>query len=174
MFSRPGNYWKFLEYLILTLVCFLLQSVPAFGVRFLGCAPSLLLLLTVGVAFFESPAFAAWFGLAMGILSELTTSTIVGLDGILFMFIGFFTAVALELVLQRQFFVYLSICLGGVAVQQLLQYLYRVLIWDSVPFGIAFINRILPIFLFTGLCAFPLYGILRHYDRKFREQEGLV
>lgn len=174
MFSRSGNYWKFLEYVILTLVCFLLQSVPAFGVRFLGCAPSLLLLLTVGVAFFESPAFAAWFGLAAGLLAELTTSTIVGLDGTLFMFIGFFTAVALELVLQRQFFVYLSICLGGVAVQQLLQYLYRVLIWERVPFGIALVDRILPIFFFTGLFAFPLYGIMKHYDRKFRIEEELV
>ena len=158
----------------MTLVCFLLQSVPAFGVRFVGCAPSLLLLLTVGVAFFESPSFAAWFGLIAGLLSELTTSTIVGLDGILFMFLGFFTAVALELVLQRQFFVYLSICLGATAVQQLLQYLYRLLIWESVPFGIALVNRMLPIFFFTGICSYPLYGIMRYYDRKFREQEELA
>lgn len=174
MFSRPGNYWKFLEYVILTLVCFLLQSVPAFGVRFMGCAPSLLLLLTVGVSFFESPAFAAWFGLIAGLLSELTTSTIVGLDAIIFMFLGFFTAVALELVLQRKFMVYIAICLGAVAAQQLLQYLFHLLIWDRVPFGITLVNQILPVFLFTGLCAYPLYGIMKHYDRKFREKEELA
>lgn len=173
MFTKPGNYWKFLEYVILTLVCFLLQSVPAFGVRFMECAPSLLLVLTIGIAFFESPSFAAWFGLVAGLLSELTTTSIVGLDGMIFMFLGYFTAVALELVLQRQVIVYLSICLGGVVLQQILRYFYHLLIWDRVPFGIALVNTILPIVLFTGLCAFPIYGIMRYYDQKFRKEEEL-
>lgn len=173
MFSRPGNYWKFLEYVILTLVCFLLQSVPAFGVHFMGCAPSLLLLLTIGVAFYESPAYAAWFGLVAGLLSQLTTATVVGLDAILFMFAGYFTAVALELVLQRKFLVYLGVSLTAVAVQQLLQYLFFLLLWDRVPFGTALVNTVLPIFFFTGLWAFPLYGILYYYDRKLRAKEEL-
>ncbi len=173
MFSRPGNYWKFLEYVLLTLVCFLLQSVPAFGVRFMGCAPSLLLLLTIGVAFYESPAYAAWFGLVAGLLSQLTTASIVGLDGILFMFAGYFTAVALELVLQRKFLVYVGVCLIAVAVQQLLQYLFYLLIWDRGPFGVALVHTMLPIFLFTGLWAFPLYGVMYHYDSKLRAKEEL-
>ena len=174
MFTRPGNYWKTLEYVLLTLVCFVLQSVPAFGVRFMECAPSLLLLLTVGVAFFESPSFSAWFGLIAGLLAEMTTSSVVGLDAILFMFAGYFIAVSLELALQRKFLVYLTLCLGLLAVQQLLQYAFHLLIWETIPFGVALVKKILPTFFFSGIFAYPIYGILWHYENKFRRQEELL
>ncbi len=173
MFSRPRSYWKFILYVVLTLVCFLLQSVPSFGVRFLGCAPSLLLLLTLGVAFFESPDFAAWFGLIAGILSQLTTAVLSVTDGILFMFAGYFVAAALELFLQRKFLVYLYVSLIALFLQQILDYLYHLLLWDRLSFGAALIHQILPVFCFSGLFAFPLYGILWHYDQKFRAKEEL-
>lgn len=174
MFSRPRSYWKLILYVVLTLVCFLLQSVPAFGVRFLGCAPSLLLLLTVGVSFFETPAFSAWFGLAMGILSQLTTAVLAGTDGILFMFAGYFIAASLEVFLQRKFFVYLAVSLGTVFLQQVLDYFWHLLLWERLPLGAALVHQILPTFFFTGLFALPIYWILWHYDRKFREKEELL
>lgn len=171
MFSKPRSYWKIIEYVVLLLVCFLLQSVPAFGVRFLGCAPSLLLLLSVGVAFFENCRFSAWFGLTAGLLSQLMTASIVGLDAILFMFSAYFISAALEMFLQRRFVIFLYAALIVTVLQQLFDYLYHLLIWSSVPFGVALVGRILPVFFFTGVCAFPLYGILYHYDRKFRRDE---
>ncbi len=174
MFSRPRSYWKFILYVVMTLVCFLLQSVPAFGVRFLGCAPSLLLLLTVGVAFFETPDFAAWFGLISGLLSQLTTAVLGGTDAILFMFAGYFIAAALEVFLQRKFLVYVYVSLGAVFLQQVLDYLWHLLLWDRLPLGTALVHQILPVFFFTGLFTFPIYGILWHYDQKFREEEGLL
>ncbi len=174
MFSRPRSYWKFILYVAMTLVCFLLQSVPAFGVRFLGCAPSLLLLLTVGVSFFETPDFAAWFGLIAGLLSQLTTAVLGCTDAILFMFAGFIIAAALEVFLRRKFLVYIYVALGTVFLQQILDYCWHLLLWDHLPLGAALIHRILPTFFFTGLFAFPIYWILWHYDRKFREKEGLL
>ncbi|MBQ7035418.1 MAG: rod shape-determining protein MreD [Clostridia bacterium] len=173
MFSRPKSYWKFILYVVLTLVCFVLQSVPAFGVRFLGCAPSLLLLLAVGIAFFETPAFSAWFGLIAGLLSQLTTASLVGTDAILFMFAGYILAILVELIFQRKFIVYLFTALGLTLLQQLLDYLYHLLLWDGLSFGSALVHQILPTFFFTGLFAFPLYWILWHYDCKFRAKEEL-
>ena len=153
------------------MVCFLLQSVPAFGVRFLGCAPSLLLLLTIGIAFFESADFSLWFGLFAGLLSQMVTSSFVGLDGILFMFIAYFTAIALQVFLQRKFIAFISVCLIAIILQQGVDYLFHLLLWEKVPLGLALVKKILPTFFFTGLWAFPLYGILWHFDRKFRKQE---
>ena len=171
MFSKPRSYRKIIEYTILSLVCFLLQSVPAFGVRFLGCAPSLLLLLTIGVAFFESADFSLWFGLGMGLLSQMVTSSFVGLDGILFMFIGYFTAASLTFFLQRKFIAFIGVSLIALLLQQGIDYLFHLLLWESVPLGMALVQQILPTFFFSGLFAFPLYGILWHFDRKFRRQE---
>ncbi len=173
MFSRPRSYWKFILYVGLTLVCFLLQSVPAFGVHFLGCAPSLLLLLTAGVAFFESPRFSAWFGLIAGILSQLTTSRLMGTDAILFMFAGFLIAAALEVFLRRKFLVYLYVTLLLSAFHQLWNYLFHLLLWENFSFGEALVHQILPTFFFTGLFAFPLYGIIWLCDSKMRKKEEL-
>ena len=174
MFSRPRSYWKLILYVVMTLVCFLLQSVPAFGVRFLGCAPSLLLLLTVGVAFFETPAFSAWFGLLAGLLSQITTAVLESTDAILFMFAGYLVAVALEVFLRRRFVVYLGVALGTVLLQQILDFFWHLLLWNGLPLGDALIHQILPVFFFSGLFAFPIYWILWHYDRKFRKKEGLL
>ena len=171
MFSKPRSYRKIIEYTILTLVCFLMQSVPVFGVRFLGCAPSLLLLLTLGVAFFESPDFSLWFGLGMGLLSQMVTSSFVGLDAILFMFFSYFTAAALTLFLQRKFITYLFVSLIAIFTQQVVDYLFHLLLWGKMPLGTALLHQILPTFFFTGLCAFPLYWVLWHFDRKFRKKE---
>ena len=173
MFSRPRSYWKLILYVILTLVCFVLQSVPAFGVRFLGCAPSLLLLLAVGVTFFESPDFAAGFGLIAGILSQLTTSTLVGNDAILFMFAGYILGVLLETTFQRKFIVYLFAALAVTFLQQIFDYLSHLLLFEKLPLGAAIIHQILPTFFFTGIFAFPIYWILWRFDLKFRAKEEL-
>lgn len=173
MFSRPRSHWKLILYVLFTLVCFVLQSVPAFGVRFLGCAPSLLLLLAVGVAFFESPAYAAWFGLIAGILSQLTTSTLVGSDAILFMFSGYILGVLLETVFRRKFVVYLFAALAVNFLQQIFAYLSHLLLFERLPLGSAMIHQILPTFFFTGLFAFPIYWILWRFDLKFRAKEEL-
>ncbi len=174
MFSNPRSYWKILLYVISTLVCFLLQSVPAFGVRFLGCAPSLLLLLSLGVAFFEAPGPAAAFGLIAGLLSQLMTATVVGLDAVFFMFAAFLVSMALELFLQRKFFVYLLVALGALAVYLLLQYAFAGLVAHGLSFSVALVKRILPTFFFSGIFTFPIYWVLFRFDRKFNEKEELV
>ncbi len=174
MFSNPRSYWKILLYVILTLVCFLLQSVPAFGVRFLGCAPSLLLLLTLGISFFEPPFPAAVFGLIAGLLSQLMTATVVGFDAIFFMFTAFFLSIALEVFLQRKFFVYFLVGLILLAGYLLLRYAFACLVAPSLAFSVALVKRILPTFFFTGLFALPIYGVLYRFDRKFNEKEDLV
>jgi len=173
MFSTSRNYRKFILYVLLTLVCFLLQSVPAFGVRFLGCAPSLLLLLTIAIAFFESPAFSAWFGLTAGLLSQLTTSRLVGTDAILFMFAGFFIAALLQLYFKQRFLVYLAVAMSMLAIQQFFLYIYHLLFWDSITLSGALIGQILPTFFYSGLFAFPIYYILWRSDRKYRAREEL-
>ncbi len=173
MFSTSHNYRKFILYVVLTLVCFLLQSVPAFGVRFLGCAPSLLLLLTAAIAFFEGPTFSAWYGLTAGLLSQLTTSRLVGTDAILFMFAGFFIAALLQLYFRRRFLVYLAVAMSLLAIQQLFLFIYHLLFLDSITFGGAMIGQILPTFFYSGLFAFPIYYILWRSDRKYRAREEL-
>lgn len=107
----------------------------------------------------------------MGLLSQFTTASIVGLDAIFFMFASYFISAALEVFLQRNFLIYMYVSLAAVALQQLLDYLYHLLIWSRMPFGIALTGQILPTFFFTGICAFPLYGILNHFDRKFQKDE---
>ncbi len=173
MFSRPQSYWKIILYVIMTLVCFLLQSVPVFGVRFLGCAPSLLLLLAIAIAFFESPNFSAWFGLVAGLLSQLTTAKLMGTDAILFMFAAYILGVLLETIFQRKFIVYLFSVLGVLLLQQGIDYLYHLLLFNALPLGSALVHQILPTFCFTGLFAFPIYYIIWRFDRKFRAKEEL-
>ena len=123
--------------------------------------------LSVGIAFFESPSFSAWFGLIAGLLSQLTTAKLVGSDAILFMFAGYFLAILLETTFQRKFIVFLFAALGITLLQQFSNYLAHLLLFERLPFGAALVHQMLPAFFFTGLFAFPLYYILWRFDFKF-------
>ena len=52
MFEKNDTPFKIILYALFTLVLYLLQSVPALGIRFMGVSPELLLTLVIAVAFF--------------------------------------------------------------------------------------------------------------------------
>ena len=61
MFEKNDTPFKIILYALFTLVIYLLQSVPALGIRFMDVSPELLLTLVIAVAFFENETFSAFF-----------------------------------------------------------------------------------------------------------------
>lgn len=166
MFEKKDTPYKIILYGLLMLVLYLLQSVPAFGLRFLGNPPELLLALSVSVAFFETETFSAFFGLACGFISDAVTGGSVGGSAIFFMFAAFFTSVLLQTLLRRMFITYIAVLLSLTALFLIIEYIFAVLFLNHPPFLQSLMHAILPKLLFTGVCGYPLYPLTRILHRK--------
>ena len=166
MFEKNDTPFKIMLYALFTLVLYLLQSVPALGIRFMGNSPELLLTVSVAVAFFENETFSAFFGLAAGLLNDIITGEIVGKSAIFFMFAAFFVSVLLQTLLRKMFITYICLMLSLTAVSLLLEYLFTAVFLESPTFVYALTRIILPKFLFTGVLSYPVYFSVRFLHKK--------
>ncbi len=166
MFTRNNTPVKIALYGLLLVVFYLLTSVPALGLRFMGQAPELLFILTVCIAVNESETFSAFFGLAAGFLNDCVTDSVVGKSAIVFMFTAFFVSVALKTVLRRLFLTYVVLSLATVLIYLLTEYLFTVVFYGGLPFGQALLKVILPKFLYSGVLCYPVYFVVRFLAKK--------
>lgn len=166
MFTRSNTSFKAALYGLMLVVFYLLQSVPAINLKFMDVTPELLLVLTVCVAFNENETFAAFFGLAAGIINDTVTDSIVGKNALIFMFAGFFISVLCQTVFRRFFLTYIFISLCTLGIFLVAEYLLISLFYGSVPLGIALIKVILPKFFYSGVLCYPVYFIVRFLHNK--------
>lgn len=166
MFTKQYTSLKVILYSVLMIFCYLLQSVPSLGLRFMGNAPELLLVLTVAVAYFESTAFSAFFGLFAGLLNDIITDNIVGKSALFFMFAAFFISLLLQTLLRDFFLTYIFISLGTLTVFLMLEYLLNLAFYGDIAFGTALIKIIIPKLLFSGVIAYPVYFVLKLMNDK--------
>lgn len=166
MFERKDTPFKIILYALLMLGLYLLQSVPALGVRFMGTPPELLLALSVAVAFFESETFSAFFGLSAGIINDIITGGAVGKSALLFMFASFFVSILLQTLLRRMFLTYILMTLSLTAFILLLEYIFTAVFFKTPPFIWSLTKVMLPKFLFTGVCASPVFYITQALHKK--------
>ena len=166
MFSRSNTSFKSALYGLMLVVFYLLQSVPAINLKFMDVTPELLLVLTVCVAFNENETFAAFFGLAAGIINDTVTDSIVGKNAIIFMFAGFFISILCQTVFRRFFLTYIFITLCSLAIFLTAEYLFVCLFYGSVPLLKALVKVILPKFFYSGVLAYPVYFIVKFLHNK--------
>ena len=157
MFKTRNNSVKIALYGLLLVFFYILQSVPALGLRFMNISPELLLVLSVCVAYNETETFAAFFAFAAGVLNDCVTDVVVGKSAIFFMFAAFFISIALKTILRKQFLVYVALCLISLALFLVIEYLLVIIFYSPVGLGYSLIKIILPKFFYTGALCYPVY-----------------
>ncbi len=166
MFTKTNTSLKVALYGLVLVIFYLLQSVPALGLRFMNVSPELLLVLSICVAFNESVTFSAFFGLAAGLLNDVVTDSVVGKSALFFMFAAFFVAVALRTVLRKFFLTYIFIQLSAILLFLVIEYILILIFYGTLTPALAVVDVILPKFLFSGLLCYPVYFIIRFLNRK--------
>lgn len=161
MFSKQYTPLKITVYSVLAIICYLLQSVPALGLRFMDNPPELLLVLTIAVAYFESATFSAFFGLYTGLLSDIVTDTIVGPCAITFMFTAFFVSLMLSTLLRNFFLTYIFITLSALSLHLILEFLLGMMLHENLSFTLALTKVILPKLFLSGVLAYPVYALVK-------------
>lgn len=135
----------------------LIQWIGVFGI-----SPNTFLIFVVAVAFLRGKREAAICGAVFGLAFDLLVGRLVGLSGILFMYIGFGIGAVLENFLSST---------GGAAaaivtfaaslVYTFIYYIAYSMVWGDMSFATALIKVIMPESLYNAVFGFVLFFPIR-------------
>ena len=171
MFKKRVDYFKIIIFAFLVISLFLIQVLPGNFLRISGQKPSLLLILSICIAFYENEAFSAFFGAVCGFLCDVVTSSSVGLSAIYFMFASFIISIIINLVFRRVFLTYIIIALITISVYHIGAFVLYNLVSNDVPFWLCVKNIILPKICVDGIFSFIMYWIVKKIIHKVSDDE---
>lgn len=88
---------RFFITMFIILVCFLLQTTAFQRIALAGEVPNLILIVTVAIAYMRGKAEGMYVGLACGLLVDIMYGDVIGLHGMLYMFLGYFIGICNEI-----------------------------------------------------------------------------
>lgn len=119
--GRRSTLW--LLYGGVAVVLFLMQTAPRFFPMVAGARPTPLVLFAICVAFFEGPQIGAVIGTAVGLLWDLYSFRLFGLNAAILLIITVTVGLLVQWLLRANFLSGMLMCVGGVTVYTLLEWL---------------------------------------------------
>ena len=135
----------------------LMQWIGIFGI-----SPNAYLVFVVAAAFLRGKEEAAICGAFFGLMFEFAVGRLIGLSGILFMYIGFATGFAQERFLSNSGAVATAIVTFVMSLMYgIVYYMAYSMVWGDLGFFMALLRVILPECLYTAILSFILFVPIR-------------
>ncbi len=122
MRSQVRKRWKWVCYVLLILLCYLLQTVPRF-LTFGSAKPIWLIAVCCVIGMFEQPLPAGVFGMIAGLFFDLATGGLFGLGGALMLLLGTGVSLLFSFWLRQRFLTSLLVTAAASLITLLLNYL---------------------------------------------------
>ena len=165
------NILSWLLYGGLAVLVALMQNAPRVFPVIQYARPAPLILLVVCIAFFEGPRIGAVFGVIAGLLWDLYTFHLFGLHALIFLIIAVAVGLLVQWLLRANFLSGMLLCVGGVLVHVLLEWLLcYVLFLDSESIS-ALVHIYLPNALYTVVLSPVVYGVVLLTARFLRKRQ---
>lgn len=169
---RMQNYWTWILYSVAVLLIASMQTSPRFFPVIAYARPTPLIIFVVCVAMLEGPVVGAIMGMVAGLLWDLHSFRIFGYYGLMLLGIGLAVGLLVQWLLRANFLSAMLLCISGVAVYTLLDWLICYVLFLKTEMGDVLIHLYLPNALYTILLSPLVYGFvlllarwLRHYKK---------
>lgn len=149
---------------LILLLLFVLQGMVFSRLRIVGIAPLILPVSVVGVALFEGPTWGGGFGIAAGLLSDLSSTDTLVFFTVLMLIFGIFIGLMGEYVLARGFPSFLICSVLALLITAFLQ-MFGFLVFAGVP-AVALIQVALGQSLYSAVFILPIYYLSRILSRR--------
>lgn len=168
---RTQNYWTWIFYGAAVLIIALLQTSPRLFPVIAYARPTPLILLVVCVAMLEGPAVGAVIGMVAGLLWDMPSDRIFGYYGLILLGIGLVVGLLVQWFLRANFLSAMLLCVGGVLVYTLLDWLICYVLFLKEEVGIVLAYVYLPNALYTVLLSPLMYGCVLLIARFLRRKK---
>ena len=167
-FYMGKNYLTWLLYGIMALAIMLMQTAPRFFPMIGNARPEPLVLFAVCVAFFEGPQVGAIIGVIVGLLWDLYSFRLFGLNAMLLLIIGVAVGLLVQWLLRANFLSGMLLCTGGVLVRMLMEWLLCYALFLHEEAGTVLVRIYFPNALYTLVLAPLMYWIVLWMARFLR------
>ena len=156
-------------YILIGLLCFLMQMTPhGFPAPF-GARAVLLLPFTVCVAMFAGPVAGGWAGIASGLFWDVYADRLFGLNALLLLLIGCTCGLLVRLLLRNNLLTAVILSGGALAAHGLLDWLLNTALLKVEGAFFALWHITLPNVVYTWLLALPMYLLFAAIERKLQK-----
>lgn len=165
------NYISWLLYGGLALLLMLVQTAPRFFPVIGYARPTPLILFAVCVAFFEGPQMGAVIGTIAGLLWDLYSFHLFGLNAVFLLIISVAVGLLVQWLLRANFLSGMLLCVGGVMVHMLLEWLLCYVLFLDPESGAVLVRVYLPNALYTIALAPIMYAVVLLVARFLRRRQ---
>lgn len=162
---------SWLLYGAMALVLAIMQNAPRFFPVIGYARPAPLIVFAVCVSFFEGPRVGAIFGVVVGLLWDLYTFHLFGLHAIILLAITVTVGLLVQWLLRANFLSGMLMCIGGVLVHTLLEWLLCYALFLDPESLSALVRVYLPNALYTALLSPIMYVMVLLVARYLRRHQ---
>ena len=169
-FHLGQNYVSWILYCGSALLLLLMQTAPRFFPVIGNARPSPLVLFAVCVAMFEGPRMGAILGVICGLLWDLYSFRLFGLNAALLLVIAVAVGLLVQWLLRANFLSGMLLCVGGVLTHTLLEWLLCYALFLHEETGAVLWKVYLPNALYTALLSPIMYFLVLFMARSLRRR----
>lgn len=165
MSAKTNSFFRYLAYVIELILTFVISTTPRLLPELFGAKPVLLICVALTVAVFEREIPAMIFGLAAGLLADLSFTNSIGLFTITLTVICFIVGYAANNLIVAKFMNFLLYAAVAVGLIFMLYFLVRFVIPGVDDMWGYFKSHLISRMLQTYICSIPFYFLNRFiYD----------
>jgi len=170
-FYMGKNYLTWLLYGLMAVALMLMQTAPRFFPTIWSARPEPLVLFAVCVAFFEGPQVGAIIGVIVGLLWDLYSFRLFGLNAMLLLIISVAVGLLVQWLLRANFLSGMLLCAGAVLTRMLMEWLLCYALFLHEETGTVLLRIYLPNALYTMALAPLMYWIVLWMARFLRRRQ---
>lgn len=151
---------KLIVSFLLVILAYLLQTTLMPGISLANVCPNIVLIIVVYIGYINGRTFGLFMGLISGLLYDFQFGTIIGLYGLIYMFIGYLSGICHKIYFREDYtlpvvLVTINSFLFGFSV-----YITGFLLRGKLNFDFYFSKVILPEVVYTVLLSIIIYKII--------------
>lgn len=162
---------KIITFGLFVLGCYLFQSTWLVLFHTGNCAPDMMLILVISMAFMRGRRSGMVFGMICGILSDLVYMPFLGFSALVFTLEGFIFGGCCDVFFSENVKLPMAFAAVGEFGYMMLWYLLILFRRGSGNLGSFLLGTILPRTVLTMLLTIPLYGVFYYFNRKISAHE---
>lgn len=161
--EKRNTFIRWVIYMLLLAVEYVYMTTAAFNFRvILFVIPT-----AMCIAAFEEPFDAAVCGNVAGLLLDTAQGTLIGLSGIMLMWCCLMTSLLFHFFMRKHVINIVMLNGAAVLVQGIIHYFFYYAIWGYDGGGKIFLDKFLPVMIYTEIASVPLFFIIKFLVNRF-------
>ncbi len=164
---------RYISIFLLNLICFVLQSTIFQQWQIAGITPNLTIIITAASGLMYGRTVGMFSGVIGGLFMDTMFSEIIGIDILIYAFIGYINGMATKLYFKEDFLIPIISIAASDFAYGLLYYICRFLLRGRLDFPFYLGKIIIPEVIYTVILGIVIYRFMRWLEEKLNPEQEI-